>query len=284
MPGLREEDDERPFTPSENEFLVVILDSNGEFRVGIQERAYSPQGAIIQLGEKLTSGDQLYSINYINEENVVRRYRTSGTSRTEVHAQAPPPPRDNQWEDQQRPPGWNATAAEGEQAHEAEASFAGMNVGVDAELPVKTFETALAAAVNRFSVENDSDTPDFVLAQYLSAVTVAYGQAVRDRDNFHGMRSKIGGGKDGVLDMSERLERARKRYGRAQGRCNQLQALLFEVLGRFHEHGHPGEPSVRSSWVPDDLYREWQRLASLTVDESARDATVRAFEGDDDDD
>jgi hypothetical protein len=38
--------------------------------------------------------------------------------------------------------------------------------------------------VNRLSVENESDTPDFVLAEYILGCLTAYKKAVRARDHW----------------------------------------------------------------------------------------------------
>lgn len=44
-----------------------------------------------------------------------------------------------------------------------------------------TLEQELAELLNSHSVENDSNTPDFILAQYLSACLDAFNDAVRTR-------------------------------------------------------------------------------------------------------
>lgn len=45
------------------------------------------------------------------------------------------------------------------------------------------FLNELRSLLNRHSMENGSDTPDFVLAKYLYACLMAYEQAVEDRQN-----------------------------------------------------------------------------------------------------
>lgn len=49
-----------------------------------------------------------------------------------------------------------------------------------------TFKTELRALINRFSRESDSNTPDFVLAQYMTACLDAYNAAVQQRESWHG--------------------------------------------------------------------------------------------------
>ena len=49
---------------------------------------------------------------------------------------------------------------------------------------IKSFEDELQHLINRRSLENDSNTPDFILALYLRACLDAYGKAVTDRDRW----------------------------------------------------------------------------------------------------
>ena len=44
---------------------------------------------------------------------------------------------------------------------------------------MEQFATELAALINRHSLENRSNTPDFVLAHYLVDCLIAYEKAVR---------------------------------------------------------------------------------------------------------
>lgn len=46
----------------------------------------------------------------------------------------------------------------------------------------KAFRDALEALINRESMENGSDTPDFVLAEYLVRCLEAFDAAVRHRE------------------------------------------------------------------------------------------------------
>lgn len=48
------------------------------------------------------------------------------------------------------------------------------------------FLLALESLINRHSVENESDTPDFILAQYLRGCLDAWNKAVRERDRWYG--------------------------------------------------------------------------------------------------
>ena len=44
----------------------------------------------------------------------------------------------------------------------------------------------IETAINRHSAENGSDTPDFILAEYLIACLAAYDQAVTAREKWYG--------------------------------------------------------------------------------------------------
>ncbi len=45
-------------------------------------------------------------------------------------------------------------------------------------------EQELTMLLNRHSVENESDTPDFVLAEYMCNCLKAWNRAMKQRDNF----------------------------------------------------------------------------------------------------
>ena len=49
---------------------------------------------------------------------------------------------------------------------------------------IKSFEKELEYLINRRSLENDSSTPDFILALYLRACLDAYTKAVTERDRW----------------------------------------------------------------------------------------------------
>ena len=48
------------------------------------------------------------------------------------------------------------------------------------------FQKELATLINEYSKENDSDTPDFILARYLNAVLDNFNAAVMDREQWYG--------------------------------------------------------------------------------------------------
>lgn len=56
---------------------------------------------------------------------------------------------------------------------------------MDTQEPVG-FHQALEHLINHYGAENMSDTPDFILAQYIAACLDAYNAAVRRREEWYG--------------------------------------------------------------------------------------------------
>ena len=52
------------------------------------------------------------------------------------------------------------------------------------------FERELANLINRYSLENDSDTPDFMLAAYLRSCLEVVAGFIRQREKWYGRRVK----------------------------------------------------------------------------------------------
>lgn len=52
----------------------------------------------------------------------------------------------------------------------------------------------IAVAINRVSAENGSNTPDFILADYLVKCLAAFDSAANARDAWYGVRLRIGSG------------------------------------------------------------------------------------------
>ena len=50
-----------------------------------------------------------------------------------------------------------------------------------------TFDQELQSLINRHSKESASDTPDFILAMYISAALDAFNAAVKRRDEWYGV-------------------------------------------------------------------------------------------------
>ena len=56
-----------------------------------------------------------------------------------------------------------------------------------------SLETDLSSLLNRYSRENDSNTPDFILASYLLKCLNAYEAATVQRDRWYGIAPCPGG-------------------------------------------------------------------------------------------
>ena len=53
---------------------------------------------------------------------------------------------------------------------------------------MKTFEKELEELINKHSKENESDTPDFILAAYLSSCLKTFDDATKSRDKWYGVK------------------------------------------------------------------------------------------------
>ena len=49
------------------------------------------------------------------------------------------------------------------------------------------FQKELEGLINKYSKENESNTPDFILAKYLAHSLKAFHTAIKDRDEWYGM-------------------------------------------------------------------------------------------------
>ncbi len=54
-----------------------------------------------------------------------------------------------------------------------------------------TFERGLQDLINRYSIENGSDTPDFMLARYLTDCLKAWNTGVKAREKWYGRGPKL---------------------------------------------------------------------------------------------
>jgi dsDNA-binding SOS-regulon protein len=58
----------------------------------------------------------------------------------------------------------------------------------------KDFTKDLAKLISQYRLENDSDTPDYILALYLSQCLDAFSCAIRTREKWYGRQYLKGGG------------------------------------------------------------------------------------------
>ncbi len=63
------------------------------------------------------------------------------------------------------------------------------------------FRKELEHLINRHSKENGSDTPDFMLAEYLTDCLIAFDKAVTAREKWYGRERKVGSGKLTLADV-----------------------------------------------------------------------------------
>lgn len=59
-----------------------------------------------------------------------------------------------------------------------------------------TFEDELRQTINKYSEENGSNTPDFILAEYLCQCLKAFNMASRAREKWYGKEMSIAGVKN----------------------------------------------------------------------------------------
>lgn len=55
----------------------------------------------------------------------------------------------------------------------------------------KTFRQLLSTLINAHSLENESDTPDFILAEYLTDCLAAFDKATEGRTKWYGNKNPI---------------------------------------------------------------------------------------------
>ena len=55
----------------------------------------------------------------------------------------------------------------------------------------KMFKEELEALINKYSVEGNSNTPDFILAEFLVGCLMKFDQAVTRRDNWYGFKPEF---------------------------------------------------------------------------------------------
>ena len=57
---------------------------------------------------------------------------------------------------------------------------------------METFEKELRKLINRYSLENGSNTPDIILAHYLLNCLKVFDVAIKKRENWYGVHHKPG--------------------------------------------------------------------------------------------
>ena len=65
--------------------------------------------------------------------------------------------------------------------------------------PTGDLENELGVILNRYSAEKESNTPDFILAKYLTRCLEAYDEAANRRDGWYGLRLRPGQSAEALL-------------------------------------------------------------------------------------
>ena len=55
---------------------------------------------------------------------------------------------------------------------------------------IKEFREKLEALINRYSMENTSNTPDFILAEFLDRCLACFDAAVQQRETWYGRNGR----------------------------------------------------------------------------------------------
>jgi hypothetical protein len=79
------------------------------------------------------------------------------------------------------------------QALPSEATFSGLPQITPRAADHGNLRSDLASVINRYSRENGSNTPDFILAQYLANCLDAFDTAIWNRAMWYGRVDSIGG-------------------------------------------------------------------------------------------
>jgi len=69
-----------------------------------------------------------------------------------------------------------------------------------------TFEEDLRSAINRTSQENASNTPDFILAQYLKGCLDAFNTATQQRETWYGRDGRPTAIKPTIHELEKMLD------------------------------------------------------------------------------
>jgi len=85
--------------------------------------------------------------------------------------------------------GWFANAIMCGWDHHAQSSDTDAKSNEKELESVKNFETELTGLINHYSIENASNTPDFILAQFISGCLESFNGAVQQREKWYGRQA-----------------------------------------------------------------------------------------------
>jgi hypothetical protein len=66
-----------------------------------------------------------------------------------------------------------------------------MNKVIEKDKIELTFEKELKHLINRYSKENGSDTPDFILAEYLNDCLESFNKTISKREEWYGRNNSM---------------------------------------------------------------------------------------------
>lgn len=75
---------------------------------------------------------------------------------------------------------------------------------------VTEFERELSSLLNRYSVENTSNTPDFILAEFMLRCLNAFDTGISDRERWYGHRHAPGGVCEPIVSLAARTEASKE--------------------------------------------------------------------------
>lgn len=67
-----------------------------------------------------------------------------------------------------------------------------IEIDEDGKVHGDDLEHAIASALNRYSAENPSNTPDWILAQFLLGCLAAWNQGIQQRETWYGRDARPG--------------------------------------------------------------------------------------------
>lgn len=108
----------------------------------------------------------------------------------------------------------------------------------------KAFEVELAALLNRHSMENGSNTPDFILAGFLRDCLRAFDEAVPWRDRLRSRESSTPSADEAMRAAEERGYLRGAAEGRERGAGEGREAALREAEEQAKELSYGGSPGA----------------------------------------
>jgi len=104
------------------------------------------------------------------------------------------------------------------------------------------FESALARAINGHSIENESNTPDFILAMLARDVLIAFAKATKNRERWYGKELRVDGSEPSATRPSK------------EPICVQ-RGLYTKQQHDEWEEGYPPFPCPKCSWINTTVER-----------------------------